>query len=102
MESLINPQLEMPLRESILAHDIGLVMQRLGLSRKAGRIYLLLSRMGGPLAAREISEILAIHMAETRHLLSSLQDRGFVNATFAPPIEYVAEPLEKSLPSQRG
>ena len=95
METLFNPQVEIPLRQSILTRDIGLVMQRLGLSRKAGRIYMLLARVG-PLAIQEVAELLAIHMAETRHLLSALQDRGFVNATFAPPICYKAEPFKKS------
>ncbi|MFQ5998935.1 MAG: TrmB family transcriptional regulator, partial [Candidatus Bathyarchaeia archaeon] len=76
--------------------QIGQAIQTLGLSMSEGRIYLHLARIG-PQRAREVSDSLSIHRTETYQLLTSLQNRGLVTATFSHPIKYMAQRFEKAL-----
>ena len=92
-ESVFAPQVGMS--ESLRIH-IGQVMQSLGFSANERRIYLLLVRVG-PLRANELSAALLLDRKETYHLLTSLQNRGLVAATFTRPLRYAAEKFEKAL-----
>ncbi len=71
-------------------------LQSFGLSPNEARILMHLSCQG-PLKARDVAEALDIHRTETYHLLTSLQNKGVVYATFQHPIKFGAVSFEKAL-----
>src|SRR5579885_2294169 len=54
-----------------------------------------LSKFG--LTANQVSKSLKIPRTETYHLLTNLQNRGIVLASFQHPIKFAALPLEKAI-----
>jgi len=67
-----------------------------GLAPNEAEIYIALIK-NGPKQLSEIAGLMNLDRTETYHLLSGLQNKGVVTATFKHPIQFVAVPFEKVL-----
>jgi len=69
---------------------------KFGLTPNEAKVYIYLAKYGHRRAV-EIARSVSIPRTETYHLLSSLQNKGLVTATFQHPIKFAAEPFDKAL-----
>lgn len=69
---------------------------RFGLTPNEAKVYIYLAKYGHRRAV-EIAKSIHIPRTETYHLLSSLQNKGLVTATFQHPIKFNAVPFVKAL-----
>ena len=67
-----------------------------GLTSNQCKVYIFLGKYGSK-TAPEVSKALKIPRTETYHLLTTLQNKGIVSATFQHPIRFMALPLEKAV-----
>ncbi len=67
-----------------------------GLTSNQSRVFIFLGKYGAK-TATEVCKALKLPRTETYHLLSALQNRGIVSATFEHPIQFVALPLNKAI-----
>ncbi len=67
-----------------------------GLTLNQSKVFIYLGKYGAK-TAPEVCKALKLPRTETYHLLSALQNKGVVSATFQHPIQFNAEPLEKAI-----
>ena len=67
-----------------------------GLSLNQSKVYLYLEKYGSKTAS-DVSKTLKIPRTETYHLLTVLQNKGIVFATFEHPIKFQTIPFEKAI-----
>lgn len=67
-----------------------------GLTANQGKVYIFLGKYGSK-TAPEVCKALKLPRTETYHLLTTLQNKGIVSATFQHPIRFSALPLSKAV-----
>ncbi len=67
-----------------------------GLTSNQSKVFIFLGKYGAK-TAPEVCKSLKLPRTETYHLLSALQNKGIVTATFQHPIKFNAQPLEKAI-----
>ncbi len=71
-------------------------LAKYGLTVNQGKVFIYLGKYGSK-TAPEVCKALKLPRTETYHLLSSLQSKGIVFATFQHPIQFTALPIEKAV-----
>ncbi len=71
-------------------------LSKFNLTSNQAKVYIFLGKYGSK-TAPEVCKALKIARTETYHLLSTLQSKGIVSATFEHPIKFSALPLEKAM-----
>ncbi len=67
-----------------------------GLTANQSKVFIYLGKYGAK-TAPEVCKALKLPRTETYHLLSALQNKGIVSATFQHPIQFNAVPLNKAI-----
>lgn len=67
-----------------------------GLTSNQSKVFIYLGKYGSK-TAPEVCKSLKLPRTETYHLLSALQNKGIVSATFQHPIQFTALPLNKAI-----
>ena len=67
-----------------------------GLTSNQSKVFIYLGKYGAK-TAPEVCKALKLPRTETYHLLSALQNKGIVLATFQHPIQFTALPLDKAI-----
>ena len=81
---------------STAAQKVQAELVKFGLTPNEAKVYIYLAKYGHRRAV-EIAKSIHIPRTETYHLLSSLQNKGLVTATFQHPIKFNAVPFPKAL-----
>lgn len=71
-------------------------LSNFGLTSNQSKVYIFLGKYGSK-TAPEVCKALKIPRTETYHLLTTLQNKGIVSATFQHPIRFSALPLDKAV-----
>src|SRR5713226_3867024 len=71
-------------------------LSKFGLTANQAKVYIFLGKYGSK-TAPEVCKALKLPRTETYHLLTTLQNKGIVSATFQHPIRFSALPLEKAV-----
>ena len=71
-------------------------LSKFGLTSNQSKVYIFLGKYGSK-TAPEVCKALKLPRTETYHLLSTLQNKGIVSATFQHPIKFSATPLNKAI-----
>lgn len=71
-------------------------LTKYGLTPNQSRVYVFLGKHGS-MTAPEVCKALKLPRTETYHLLTSLQNKGIVAATFQHPIKFKALPLDRAV-----
>ncbi len=71
-------------------------LSKFGLTANQSKVYLFLEKYG-PSTATQVSKTLKVPRTETYHLLTHLQNKGIVSATFQHPITFSALSLDKAI-----
>jgi HTH-type transcriptional regulator, sugar sensing transcriptional regulator len=71
-------------------------LSKFGLTSNQSKVYIFLGKYGSK-TAPEVCKALKLPRTETYHLLTTLQNKGIVSATFQHPIKFSAEPLNKAI-----
>ncbi len=71
-------------------------LEKFGLTANQSKVYIFLGKYGSK-TAPDVCKSLKIPRTETYHLLTTLQNKGMVSATFQHPIKFSAEPLNKAI-----
>ncbi|MDE1726746.1 MAG: TrmB family transcriptional regulator [Thaumarchaeota archaeon] len=71
-------------------------LAKYGLTPNQCKVYIFLGKYGSK-KAPDICKALKLPRTETYHLLTTLQNKGLVSATFQHPIKFSAEPLNKAI-----
>src|SRR2546430_15932034 len=71
-------------------------LSKFGLTSNQSKVFLFLEKYG-PSTATQVSKTLKVPRTETYHLLTSLQNKGIVSATFQHPIKFSALTLDKAI-----
>ena len=71
-------------------------LSNFGLTANQSKVYIFLGKYGSK-TAPEVCKALKLPRTETYHLLTTLQNKGIVSATFQHPIKFSAEPLNKAI-----
>ncbi len=71
-------------------------LSKFGLTANQSKVYIFLGKYGSK-SAPEVCKALKLPRTETYHLLTTLQNKGIVSATFQHPIKFFAEPLNKAI-----
>lgn len=71
---------------------------KFGIPSNQSKVYIFLGKYGSK-TAPEVCRALRLPRTETYHLLTTLQNRGVISASFQHPIKFSALPLEKALKS---
>jgi HTH-type transcriptional regulator, sugar sensing transcriptional regulator len=71
-------------------------LAKFGLTTNQSKVYIFLGKYGSK-TAPEVCKALRLPRTETYHLLTTLQSRGLVSATFQHPTRFSAEPLDKAI-----
>ena len=71
-------------------------LSKFGLTSNQGKVYIFLGKYGSK-TAPEVCKALKLPRTETYHLLTTLQNKGMVSATFQHPIKFSATPLNKAI-----
>ncbi|PIW33383.1 MAG: TrmB family transcriptional regulator [Nitrosopumilales archaeon CG15_BIG_FIL_POST_REV_8_21_14_020_37_12] len=71
-------------------------LSKYGLTGNQSKVYIYLGKYGAQ-TAPDVCKALKLPRTETYHLLSALQNKGIVSATFQHPIQFTALPLEKAV-----
>ncbi len=71
-------------------------LSKFNLTSNQSKVYIFLGKYGSK-TAPEVCKSLKIARTETYHLLSTLQSKGIVSATFEHPIKFSAIPLNKAM-----
>ena len=71
-------------------------LSKFNLTSNQAKIYIFLGKYGSK-TAPEVCKALKIARTETYHLLSTLQNKGIVSATFEHPIKFSALPINKAM-----
>src|SRR5689334_6194692 len=101
MTSEINSLLDSTLESK--SYDYEMLLEKLknelskfGLTSNQSKVFLYLEKYG-PSTATQVSKTLKVPRTETYHLLTNLQNKGIVSATFQHPIKFTALPLDKAI-----
>lgn len=81
---------------NVAANKVQAELVKFGLTPNEAKVYIYLAKYGHRRAV-EIAKSIHIPRTETYHLLSSLQNKGLVTATFQHPIKFNAVPFDKAL-----
>ncbi|MDE1729049.1 MAG: hypothetical protein KGH81_07740 [Thaumarchaeota archaeon] len=79
-----------------LIEKLKIELSKFGLTSNQSKVFLFLEKYG-PSAAAQVSKSLKIPRTETYHLLTNLQNRGIVLASFQHPLKFTALPLDKAI-----
>ncbi len=71
-------------------------ISKFGLTPNQSKVYIFLGKYGSKTAS-EVCKALKLPRTETYHLLTTLQNKGIVSATFQHPIKFSATPLNKAI-----
>lgn len=71
-------------------------LSKFGLTANQSKVYIFLGKYGSK-TAPEACRALKLPRTETYHLLTTLQNKGIVSATFQHPIRFSALPLDKAV-----
>ena len=71
-------------------------LYKYGLTANQAKVYIFLGKYGSK-TAPEVCKALRLPRTETYHLLTTLQNKGIVSATFQHPIKFSALPLSKAV-----
>jgi len=71
-------------------------LSKFGLTPNQSKVYLFLEKHGSS-TATQVSKSLRVPRTETYHLLTNLQNKGIVSATFQHPIKFSALTLDKAI-----
>lgn len=71
-------------------------LAKFGLTSNQSKVYIYLGKYGSK-TAPEVCKALKMPRTETYHLLTTLQNKGLVAATFQHPTRFSAEPLNKAI-----
>jgi len=71
-------------------------LAKFGLTGNQSKVYIYLGKYGSK-SAPEVCKALRLPRTETYHLLTALQNKGIVSATFQHPIKFKAIPLDKAV-----
>src|SRR5579863_2647691 len=71
-------------------------LAKFGLTANQSKVYIYLGKYGSK-TAPEVCKALKMPRTETYHLLTTLQNKGLVSATFQHPTKFSAEPLNKAI-----
>lgn len=71
-------------------------LYKYGLTSNQAKVYIFLGKYGSK-TAPEVCKALRLPRTETYHLLTTLQNKGIVSATFQHPIKFSALPLNKAV-----
>ena len=71
-------------------------LSKFGLTSNQSKVYIFLGKYGTK-TAPEVCRALKLPRTETYHLLTTLQNKGIVSATFQHPIKFSATPLNKAI-----
>ena len=71
-------------------------LSKFGLTSNQAKVYIFLGKYGSK-TAPEVCKALKLPRTETYHLLTTLQNKGIVAATFQHPIRFSALPLKKAV-----
>ncbi len=71
-------------------------LSKFGLTPNQSKVYLFLEKHGSS-TATQVSKSLKVPRTETYHLLTNLQNKGIVSATFQHPIKFSALSLDKAV-----
>jgi sugar-specific transcriptional regulator TrmB len=71
-------------------------LSQYGLTSNQSKVFIYLGKYGAK-TAPEVCKSLKLPRTETYHLLSALQNKGIVSATFQHPIQFTALPLSKAI-----
>ncbi|HKU32694.1 MAG TPA: helix-turn-helix domain-containing protein [Candidatus Nitrosotalea sp.] len=80
----------------MLIEKLKIELSKFGLTSNQSKVFLFLEK-SGPSTATQASKSLKIPRTETYHLLTNLQNRGIVLASFQHPIKFTALPLNKAI-----
>jgi len=101
MSERISEVYEMPEEDTsnnnnVVANKVQAELVKFGLTPNEAKVYIYLAKYGHRRAV-EIAKSIHIPRTETYHLLSSLQNKGLVAATFQHPIKFSAVQFDKAL-----
>ncbi len=71
-------------------------LSKFGLTANQSKVYLFLEKYGSS-TATQVSKTLKVPRTETYHLLTNLQNKGIVSATFQHPIKFSALSIDKAI-----
>lgn len=95
--STIDTPVESELHEHGLIFDkIKNELSKFGLTSNQSKVFLYLERYGSN-TATQISKALKFPRTETYHVLTTLQHKGIVSASFQHPIKFTALPIDKAI-----
>ncbi len=94
--SLINSLEPTSYDYEMLIEKLKIELSKFGLTANQSKVFLFLEK-SGPSTATQVSKSLKIPRTETYHLLTNLQNRGIVLASFQHPIKFTALPLNKAI-----
>jgi sugar-specific transcriptional regulator TrmB len=80
----------------ISVEQIQAELAKYGLTDNQSKVFIYLGKYGSK-TAPEVCKALKLPRTETYHLLSSLQSKGIVFATFQHPIQFTALPIDKAI-----
>ena len=78
--------------------ELQIQFSKFGISANQTKVFIFLGKYGSK-TAPEVCRALKMPRTETYHLLTTLQNRGIISATFQHPIRFTALPLDKALKS---
>lgn len=97
IQTIFDPSLDSSLNKHKIALErLKNELSEFGLTSNQIDVYVFLGKYGSK-TAPEISKTLGIPRTETYHLLTSLQNKGLVSATFQHPIRFSAMPISKAV-----
>ena len=95
--SAIGPTLESkPYDYEMLLEKLKSELSKFGLTSNQSKVFLFLEKYG-PSTATQVSKTLKVPRTETYHLLTHLQNKGIVSATFQHPIKFSGLSLDKAI-----
>lgn len=80
----------------ILLEKLKNELSKFGLTANQSKVFLFLEKYG-PSTATQVSKTLKVPRTETYHLLTNLQNKGIVSASFQHPIKFSAISLDKAI-----
>jgi sugar-specific transcriptional regulator TrmB len=86
----------MPYDHEMLFDKIKNELSKFGLTQNQSKVFLYLEKYGSS-TATQVSKALKVPRTETYHLLTNLQNKGIISATFQHPIKFSALPLDKAI-----
>ncbi len=86
----------MPYDHEMVFDRIKNELSKFGLTQNQSKVFLYLEKYGSS-TATQVSKALKVPRTETYHLLTNLQNKGIVSATFQHPIKFTALPLDKAI-----